>query len=110
MRTFDVTLKGFDGGTDKTDHLVKWVRAENRVILDRWLESCGLTDCVRDVTDIAHHAVSFDAGLDVKLSYVMPSPGESCYVRNFGDIFQITKKEFDPSDWIKESNFCLVSD
>lgn len=98
MRTFDVTLKGFDGGTDSTDHLVKWIRAEDRSILDRWLKHSGLTDSVRDITDIGHHATAFDQGVDVKLSLVMPDPGESCSVKNFGGFFQITKENFDPQN------------
>ena len=109
MRTFDVTLNGFDARTDATDHLIKWVRAENRAILSRWLKACGLADSVRDITDSGHHAVTFDAGLDVKLSYVMPAPGESCAVQNFGEFFQITEDEFDAENWIKESQLCLES-
>jgi hypothetical protein len=27
MKTFDVTLEGFDPNTDETDHLVKWINA-----------------------------------------------------------------------------------
>jgi hypothetical protein len=108
MRTFDVTLNGFDGGTDKTDHLVKWVRAESRSILDQWLKLCGITDSVRDITDIGHHATAFDQGVDVKLSLVMPNPGEPCSVRNCGGFFQITEELFDAKNWVKESENCLT--
>lgn len=31
---FEYTLPGFDGGTDKTDHLVKWVSAANKKAAD----------------------------------------------------------------------------
>ncbi len=34
---FDVTLKGFEGDSDRTDHLVKWVSAPNREVLNEWL-------------------------------------------------------------------------
>ena len=108
MRTFDVTLKGFDSGTDQTDHLVKWVRAKSRSILDRWLSLCGITDAVRDITDIGHHATAFDQGIDVKLSLVMPDVGEPCIVRNCGEFFQITKSNFDPLNWIKESESAQI--
>lgn len=106
MRTFDVTLKGFDGGTDKTDHLVKWVRAENRSILDQWLKLCGIIDSVSDVADIEQNAffdVSFDDGVDVKLSLVMPDPDKSYSVKNCGEFFQITREPFDAQNWVKES-------
>ena len=29
MRTYEVTLPGFDGRTDRTDYLVKWVKANS---------------------------------------------------------------------------------
>jgi hypothetical protein len=29
MKVFEVVLNGFNGGTDETDHLVKWVSAES---------------------------------------------------------------------------------
>lgn len=28
-RVFEVVLPGFDGGTDETDHLVRWVAADS---------------------------------------------------------------------------------
>jgi len=44
MITFEITLKGFDGTTDDTDHLVKWVNAPDQATLDRWLDENSLTD------------------------------------------------------------------
>jgi len=44
MITFEITLKGFDGNTDATDHLVKWVNAPNRAALDQWLDESELND------------------------------------------------------------------
>lgn len=56
MKIFEAVLKGFDGSTDTTDHLVKWVLASSeetalkaindaKLILDRPLEE--ITDEVR---------------------------------------------------------------
>lgn len=42
MITFEITLLGFDGRTDATDHLVRWVNATDRVALDRWLDENSL--------------------------------------------------------------------
>lgn len=28
MKTFEITLPGFDGATDETDHLVKWITSD----------------------------------------------------------------------------------
>lgn len=38
MITFEITIKGFDGSTDKNDHLVKWINATSLDSLNRWLE------------------------------------------------------------------------
>jgi len=29
MNTFEVILPGFDGSTDETDHLIKWILADS---------------------------------------------------------------------------------
>ena len=108
MRTFDVTLKGFDGGTDKTDHLVKWIRASNRQILDQWLEKTGIAEVVDDIRDIADYALCFEEGIDVRLlenfDVANSNPNiSSLVIQNCDDYFQITKEEFDPKVWIEES-------
>lgn len=107
MRAFDVTLKGFDGGTDQTDNLVKWVRAENKATVELWLKRLGLDHVVRDITDIGYHATTFEDGINVILSPVMPDPGTSCQVRNFGDFYQITRGDFYPQTWIAESEHVI---
>ena len=66
---FDVTLNGYDGETDATDHLVKWVKAPNRKVLDRWLEVTGLTPYANDVREMAGRGdLTFEDGVDVELS------------------------------------------
>lgn len=44
MITFEITLKGFDGDTDNTGHLVKWVNAPNLAALEKWLYETSLDD------------------------------------------------------------------
>ncbi len=53
MSVYELTLKGFDGSTDKTDHLIKWIRANNREELDHWIEKNALTDYLDPNCDIA---------------------------------------------------------
>lgn len=69
MHTFEVTLKGFDGGTDETDHLVKWVQAENEEVVCNWLLNWSLDSIVREILQLGDHAdvYDFDDGVDVKL-------------------------------------------
>ena len=38
-KTYDVTLVGFDGGTDAKDHLVKWVKADSLEAIHQCLEA-----------------------------------------------------------------------
>jgi len=35
-KTYDVTLQGWGGGTDATDHLVKWVKADSLEQVTAW--------------------------------------------------------------------------
>jgi len=110
MKTFEVTLKGFDGGTDHTDNLVKWVRAVDRKTLDNWLDQCGLTDYVGSITDIGGHAKSFTAGVDIHLCLTEPDSGQYCVIKNFGDFFQISQHSFYPQTWIAESRYAQAID
>lgn len=38
---FQITLKGYDGSTDRTDDLIKWAVAPDRETLDAWLPASG---------------------------------------------------------------------
>jgi ribosome modulation factor len=50
MKTFDVTLSGFDGsGSPENDALVKWVKAPNREVLDKFLADKGLGKYIESV-------------------------------------------------------------
>lgn len=67
MKTYEVTLKGFDASTDETDHLVKWVKASNRSVLDQWLSHYGLDELVSEVNEMDKYTwnYGFDDGVDV---------------------------------------------
>lgn len=34
---YELTLAGFDISDSTTDHLIKWVKASSRAVLDRWI-------------------------------------------------------------------------
>lgn len=68
MRCFDVTLRGYDGDTDTTDHLVKWVLAPDLDTLKRWLSKMGMR-LHSDPYDMGDYAAQYDwaDGIDLKL-------------------------------------------
>ena len=39
FQTFEITLKGFNGGTDKTDNLIKWVNSNDIRAVEKWVEN-----------------------------------------------------------------------
>lgn len=66
---FDVTRKGFDIETSATDHLVKWVKAPSREVLDKWLSDIGVTEHIDEPYEIYHGAdIGFEDGVDVILT------------------------------------------
>lgn len=102
MRTFDVTLNGFDGGTDKTDHLVKWVLAKDLKTVNDWIDQLGLRPFVRDVQDLGDHAknYTFADGVDVMLDTVgEPERGDVEYLPG---LWQVTVVNFKPQDWMDQ--------
>ena len=110
MKTYDVTLQGYIGGTDKTDHLVKWIRAANSVTLERWLKAVGLWDhCVASSAetpnvrwvDMGDHGGTYDCGIDVFLLDV--ATGDHVEVEYIPGSWQQTEEPFDPQTWIEES-------
>jgi hypothetical protein len=36
--TYVLTFKGFDGSTDETDNLVRWVYSPSRRVISKWIE------------------------------------------------------------------------
>lgn len=47
FKVFEVVLKGFYGGSDRTDHLVLWVAAPSRNVLD-----IGISECLSKVWSV----------------------------------------------------------
>jgi len=42
MKVYEVTLEGFDGGTDETDHLILWITAPNVKRVFAFLDGQGI--------------------------------------------------------------------
>ncbi len=101
MATFELTLNGYDASVSNTDHLIKWV-AGDQLLIERWLNRYCLNKVVKEIRHLDNNK-TFEDGLDVLISPVMPQLGMSCMVKNDGDLFQITKSDFDPKLWILES-------
>jgi hypothetical protein len=53
MPCFEVTLRGFQGGTDETDDLVKWVLAPNRESLEFFIDREELRSHVAEVQQLS---------------------------------------------------------
>lgn len=41
LKTYQYELPGFDGSTDETDHLVRWVAAPNKAAADAYAKKKG---------------------------------------------------------------------
>jgi hypothetical protein len=57
MRTFELTFKG-------SDHLVKWVSAEDRSALDKWLEEESITPYLMEEPNDGGRASQYETGVD----------------------------------------------
>ena len=60
-------MQGFDGSTDSTDHLVKWISAANHSSVERYAESLGLVGYSIDEADVPADCDTVD-GVDVVLA------------------------------------------
>lgn len=71
MPCFEVTFKGFDPNTDETDHLIKWVQAPNRGVLQQFLFDNGFAPFVADLEQMGPHAdnVDLEDGMDIKIGW-----------------------------------------
>lgn len=80
MKTFELTLKGFDGGTDATDHLVKWISAPSEDALNAWIERYKLGEHLDGKPVLLEmQNLDFDDGVDVKVDnrgYTVAQKGE----------------------------------
>lgn len=107
MRTFDVTLRGFDVEVAETDDLTKWVGALCEDHVRSWLEFHDLMPYIRSITDLGErgHNLTFADGLDILLS---TRESSHCYDREFlPGLWEIVLEPFDPVEWIKESQDAL---
>jgi len=50
-RHFEIILKGFDGSTDKTDHLILWASAPTKKHLEKELSRRELTSQIHSITE-----------------------------------------------------------
>lgn len=66
MAVFEVTLRGYYGGTDETDHLVKWIRANSMEALTLWFSKVGVTHLVESIVEMGPESDYYTPGeLDV---------------------------------------------
>lgn len=82
LKTFQLTLHGYDGSTDETDHLIKWVQAPSLRVLERWLNDSRLMPYLQEPPepmphfDDAERAIGIDVILDLEgnadLDTIMP--------------------------------------
>jgi hypothetical protein len=65
---FEVTLPGFDGDTDATDHLIKWISAPNIIAVHGYLSSVGIgiLDCTLEEAALPED-IGTDDGVDLVL-------------------------------------------
>jgi hypothetical protein len=66
---YELTLKGWDGSSDSTDHLVKWVKVSSYEVLERWLAVHNLTIWLAEPPEDASELgdCDFDEGLNVAI-------------------------------------------
>lgn len=66
-KTYDVTLKGFDGSTDRTDDLVKWVNSPSLEAVNAFVARLGFP--LHGKPSVAHEVlVAMGDGVDVILN------------------------------------------
>lgn len=65
MPVFEAVLVGFDGNTDKTDHLIKWVEAPCKSLAQEACVQRGWDVSTLQETDLDSTADGIDDGIDV---------------------------------------------
>ena len=108
MPQFDVTLNGFDGETDVTDNLVKWVWAKDQAVVERYVELTGLKPHVRTI-DPTHegHELTFSDGINIILQ---DSPSHEDAVEIAPDLWAFSIEQGnEPKDWIEESQEAVLN-
>ena len=105
---FEVTLNGFDGGTDETDHLVKWISASDLAMVESYLELTGLKSHVQGVIEIQKGTpLTFADGIDVILEDHSCSHDDELQICS--DLFAYSIEPGNtPTEWINESLSVLI--
>lgn len=66
LRSYEITLKGYYGGTDDTDALVKWVLAPSDQAIRSFMQKHDMAAIVQDGPDyIEGEALDFNDGIDL---------------------------------------------
>lgn len=94
---FDVTLRGYDGDTYETDHLVKWVKAPSRDVLTAYLNANGLAEYVKSIEDMNYG----EANPKVDTRMYGPDDGVDLILDVDGVIY--ADDDYTPQRWINES-------
>jgi hypothetical protein len=112
----EVTLNGFDGGSDETDNLVKWISAPNQAMVERYIDETGLRPHVQSVIEIREDTnLTFADGIDIILSdHSHAQSGEVKIAPSLSTCVGVELWAFSiegynkPEDWINESRLVLT--
>jgi len=63
---YEATLKGFDGSTDKTDNLIKWIEAETIAQATEYCHSMGYVFTLEGIIRLPSHMIIPDSAIDHK--------------------------------------------
>lgn len=66
MKTYQLTLRGYDANTDKTDHLIKWVNAPSISAVQAYAKSRGW-DVMQTETAWGDKVLTIQDGVDAIL-------------------------------------------
>jgi hypothetical protein len=51
LTVFEVTLPGFDGSTDETEDLIKWIKAPDVASVANFIDQLNITGCMIEKLD-----------------------------------------------------------
>ena len=96
MKTFQLTLPGYESDGDTTEHLVRWVQAHHRQAVDKFVgyALAGLPPGL-EVEELPNpNVVSYDDGIDV----ILDASGRVISQSSTNDVRQ----------WVRESNMASL--
>jgi hypothetical protein len=65
MKVYELVLRGFNGSTDLTDHLIKWVASPNKKSVINYAQSQSWDYTSIVLTELSH----LDVGVDYIVEY-----------------------------------------